>query len=57
MAVECPTPCPDWSENFEKLNAPIVIQQIRTGVRYTGEPIRYCPWCGLALVPQKPSSG
>ena len=46
--VELMACCKDWEENLPKINAPIELQFIRTGVQYTGKPFVYCPWCGIA---------
>jgi ribosomal protein S27AE len=45
--------CKDWDENLPKINAPLVLQQVRTGVRYEGKPFQFCPWCGSALAESK----
>ena len=45
-------PCSDWRETIEKVNGPIVLQQIRSGGRtaYDGKPFEFCPWCGDELI-------
>lgn len=45
--------CTDWSENIEKVNAPLLLQAARSGfnpaVRYDGKLFTHCPWCGNPL--------
>lgn len=45
--------CTDWSENIEKVNAPLLLQAARSGfnpaVRYDGKLFTHCPWCGNLL--------
>ena len=42
--------CPDWAPQIEKVNAPIILQQLRTGRSdYDGKPFKFCPWCGHEL--------
>ena len=53
--MECK--CKDWLPNIQKINAPIVLQTLRSGGNYVfdGEPWSFCPWCGEELVDeQKP---
>jgi hypothetical protein len=41
--------CPDWESGIEKINGPIILDQVRTG-NYVDEnyfkKFVYCPWCG-----------
>jgi len=42
--------CEDWQENIDKLNAPMVLQQLRGGYCERGfKQITHCPWCGKRL--------
>jgi hypothetical protein len=39
--------CKDWEIQIHKINAPIILQCLRTGrTTYDGLPFQYCPWCG-----------
>lgn len=45
--------CPDWRENIDKLDAPIILAGIRNGRSgYTGKKFTHCPWCGSELTLQ-----
>ncbi len=43
--------CEDWKPGTKAIDAPIVLQSIRSGgaYRYEGKPWKYCPWCNSAL--------
>lgn len=44
--------CADWLPQIEKLNAPIVLQQVRAGEQLPDDYFKlwaFCPWCGKAL--------
>lgn len=42
--------CPDWRDNINKLDAPIILAGIRNGRSgYTGKRFTHCPWCGCEL--------
>lgn len=42
--------CPDWGEQIQKINGPIVLASIRAGKDlYDGKPFVFCPWCGDRL--------
>jgi len=45
MSYDC---CSDWRVQIDKVNAPLILQTIRSGYtyKYDGIPFRYCPWCG-----------
>lgn len=49
-SVGPPDCCSDWPVQIEKVNGPIVLQNIRAGrdlyKETGGKPFRYCPWCG-----------
>lgn len=47
--------CQDWSENIEKVNGPIILQAIRSGMpAYDGKSFSHCPWCGTSLAEKLP---
>lgn len=43
--------CPDFLTQIEKVNAPIMLQSVRSGFvwKYEGKPFVHCPWCGKKL--------
>lgn len=42
--------CKDWKEGIEKINAPIILQTVRSGEwKYDGKAFVFCPWCGEKL--------
>jgi hypothetical protein len=45
--------CPDWEPQTKILDAPIILQSVRSGgaYQYPGIPFRYCPWCGKQRSP------
>jgi len=48
--------CKDWSDNIEKVNAPLMFQVARSGFQhagYDGIQFRFCPWCSKVLVEEK----
>lgn len=49
MRKSCP--CSDWKENIDKVNAPMVLQSLRSGgeYQYEGKQFTHCPWCGKKL--------
>lgn len=53
--------CADWTPCWEKINAPIVLQQIRAGQSLPNDhfkPIEFCPWCGTPRrIAPSPSTG
>lgn len=50
--------CEKWKANFNKLDEPVVIAQIRDpSYRYEGESFSFCPWCGCSLTPTPTVTG
>lgn len=45
--VECH--CPGWRRSARQERDARVHYQKCTGVEYTGDMIRFCPWCGVSL--------
>lgn len=43
--------CVDWLPGTKEIDAPIALQQIRSGgaYRYKGKAWSFCPWCGSTL--------
>ena len=44
--------CKDWIPGMERINDPIVLEQIRGGFRHEPGhfiPMKFCPWCGNKL--------
>lgn len=48
-AVKCD--CQDWKGNIGKVNAPIILQSVRSGGAYQfdGKAFVFCPWCSKPL--------
>lgn len=44
--------CADWEPQTEKINGPIILQQIRAGhaIDYGFKAWLYCPWCGKQII-------
>ena len=56
--------CPDFKLGMERINGPIVFQQIRSeamrklmSVPGYFKPWTFCPWCGNRLIPEPQSVG
>lgn len=47
MVPECS--CELWKLNIERINAPIILQQIRAGTSFQCDQFVFCPWCGKSL--------
>lgn len=46
--------CKEWQENISKVDAPVILQAIRSGtIGYTGLCFKYCPWCGTTLIEEE----
>lgn len=45
--------CELWKINIERINAPIILQQIRSGTSFQCDQFQYCPWCGKGLTGSK----
>jgi len=42
--------CSDWEKNIESVVSAMVHMNIFHDIKYNGEVMRYCPWCGQQII-------